>query len=118
MINKNKRKQKSPLPFADGRCEVFTVEKRTVKESLGKFDFREETLGIKAFTEFQTIGIEVNRVISIPLNDLVETGRVLRLNDEQSFYQISLIQRKDTFPKSLRLTLSKTNIKWNEVDDD
>ncbi len=118
MLKKNKRKVAQPLPYVSGTCDVFSTEKRTVKDFLGKFDYREETLGIKAFTEFQTIGIEVDKVISIPYNDLVDIGRVVKLDKEEGFYLVSLVQRKDTFPMSLRLTLSKTQIKWNEVDDD
>ena len=101
------------LPFNDGRCVICTVEKRTAKEVLGVFDFRNETIGIKAYTGFQTLGIEIDRVISIPINTVAEVGRIVRLNQDTNFYSISLIQEKDTMPKSLRLTLTKTNIKWN-----
>jgi len=104
------------LPFADGTCGIYTIEKRTVKDKLGQFDFREETVGIQAFTDFQTLGVQIDKVISIPLNDLVEIGRVCKLNQETNFYQIAMIQKKDTLPKSLRLTLTKINIKWDEDD--
>lgn len=113
MIQKNRRRV-TPIPFVDGTCEVFTAEKRTAVASLGKFDFREETVGVKAYAEFQVLGIQVDKAISIPYNTLVETGRLVKLNDESEFYRITLIQLKDSFPKSLRLTLTKTNIKWNE----
>ena len=106
------------LSFSDGFCEIFTIEKRTVKDKLGRFDFREETVGIKAYTEFQTLGIQVDKVISIPLNTIAEVGRVLKINQDNFYYQIKLVQKKDTLPKSLRLTLTKTSIKWNEVEDD
>ena len=104
-----------PLPFIDGKCIVCTVKNRTVDEVLGTFDFREETVGIQAFTDFNALGIQVDKTISIPFNNIVDIGRILRINNESNFYQIVMIQRKDTFPKSLRLTLTKTNIKWNEV---
>ena len=106
------------LPFSDGFCEIYTIEKRTVKDKLGRFDFREETVGVKAYTEFQTLGIEIDRVISIPFNKVADIGRVLKINQEDNYYEIKLVQAKDTLPKSLRLTLTKTNIKWNEVQDD
>lgn len=106
------------LPFNDGLCRVYTVEKRTAKDYLGVFNFREETVGIKAYTEFQTLGIEVNKAISIPYNTFAEIGRIVLLNDDEQFYRIVAIQVKDNLPKSLRLTLSKTNIKWNEGEND
>ena len=106
-----------PLPFIDGKCVVCTIKNRTVENVLGVFDFREETVGIQAFTEFNTLGIQIDKAISIPYNNLVEIGRVLRINNEDNLYQIEMIQRKDTFPLSLRLTLTKTNLKWNEGKD-
>lgn len=106
------------LPFNEGVCEIFTIEKRTTKEKLGQFDFREETVGIRAFTDFQTLGIQIDKVISIPLNTIAEIGRVVHINDDTNLYRITAIQKKDTLPKSLRLSLTKTNIKWNGDYDD
>lgn len=106
------------LPFNDGFVEIYSIEKRTAKEKLGQFDFREETVGIQAFTEFQTLGIQIDKVISIPYNDVCEIGRVLTLNQEPNFYQIAMMQKKDSnIPVSLRLTLTKINIKWGNADD-
>ena len=102
------------LPFNDGMCTICTIENRTIKDKLGNFDFRNETVGIKAFTDFQVLGIQVDRVISIPYNDIAQVGRVVKLNAGDNYYQIVLMQKKDTLPISLRLTLSKINIKWNE----
>lgn len=106
------------LPFNDGFCQIYTIEKRTAKDFLGKFDFREETVGVQAFTEFQTLGIQIDKVISIPYNTVAEVGRILRINQDTNFYQITMIQVKENIPKSLRVTLTKTNIKWNEGDND
>ena len=103
------------LPFNDGMCTICTIENRTIKDKLGNFDFREETVGIKAFTDFQVLGIQIDKVISIPFNNVAEVGRVLKMNQDPNYYRIEMIQQKDTLPKSLRLTLSRTNIKWNEV---
>lgn len=110
----NKTINKINKAFNDGVCRVYTVEKRKIKEQLGSFNFSEETVGIKAFTEFQTLGIEVEKAISIPYNNLVDTGRLVKLNDDDYYYKISLIQVKDTFPKSLKLTLSKTPLRWDD----
>lgn len=102
------------LPFNDGMCTICTIENRTIKERLGNFDFREETVGVKAFTEFQVLGIQVDKVISIPVNNVTEVGRVLKMNQDKNYYRIEMVQKKDTLPESFRLTLSKINIKWNE----
>ena len=102
------------LPFNDGMCTICTIENRTIKEKLGNFDFREETVGIKAFTDFQVLGINIDKVISIPNNDVAQVGRVLKINNDGNYYQIVSMQKKDTLPVSLRLTLTKANIRWNE----
>lgn len=100
------------VAFTDGLCAIYTAEGRSLKEKLGEFRFKEETIGIQSFTEFQAIGVEVNKVISIPFNHLVDIGRVVKINGEH--YLISLIQKKDTFPLSLKLTLSKNNLRWQD----
>lgn len=99
--------------FNDGICKVYSLDKRNIDQELGTFNFREETVGITSFTEFQALGIEIEKVISIPFNNLVNTGKVVKLNDDK-YYQISLIQVKETLPKSLRLTLSKKPLRWND----
>lgn len=106
------------LPFNNGTCGIYTIEKRTAKEKLGQFDFRNETIGIRAYTDFQLLGVQVDKIISIPINDVAEVGRILRINQDENFYMITAIQIKDTLPKSLRLTLQKSNIKWNGGEDD
>lgn len=109
--------QSKILPFNSGICEIYSVEGRTIDTKLGKFNFHEETVGIRAYTEFQTNGIEIEKVISIPYNELIDMSRVVRINGSDNFYRISLIQVKDTLPKSLRLTLSKATINWKEKHD-
>lgn len=101
--------------FNSGRCEVYSVEKRTIKDKLGTFDYCNETLGITMFTEFQTIGIEIEKVISIPYNEIAQIGRVAKLSDG-GIYRISLVQEKDTFPRTLRIALSKNTLGWNTND--
>ena len=101
-----------PKPFNAGICQIFTVDKRRIKECLGIFSFKEETVGIKAFYELHALGVEIERVISIPYNNLIDRSRVVKIGEE--YFGISLIQVKDTFPKSLRLTLTKNPLKWND----
>lgn len=119
MLKKNLYKVVYPevLPFNDGKCDAYTIKQRTIKEHLGTFDFHEETVGIQAFTELQTLGIQIDKVIAIPYNNLVDKGRVIKIKGESNYYSIVMIQKKDTFPKSLRLTLTKTNIAWNEEEN-
>ncbi len=106
------KKVKNPKAFNSGTCTIYTVENRSLKQKLGYFNFKEETLGYKVTTDLRAIGTEVDKVISIPFNGLVNSSRVVRIGED--YYSISLIQKKDTFPQSLKLTLSKTPLRWND----
>jgi len=99
--------------FNDGYCDIYVVEKRKIGDKIGRFNFKEETVGIQSYTQFETLGIEIEKVISIPYNNLITNGRVLNINGGEQFYQISLVQIKDTTPKSLKLTLSGTPLRWD-----
>lgn len=101
--------KKITTPFNDGICELWTVDRLKLKEKIGTFNFSEETLGIKSYSDFKTFGAEVERVVSIPFNEIVnKTNQVMIIKGVS--YRIELIQKKDTFPTSLRITLSRTTI--------
>lgn len=101
------------IAFNSGTCTVFkTNGKRSLVKKLGSFRFKEETLGIKAVNEFKLNGIEIERTILLPYNDLINRGSVVRIG--QDVYKIELIQPKDTQPKTLKLTLSKDAVKWED----
>lgn len=102
-------------PFNDGKCVIYTVEKKSLKEKIGEFDFKEETVGIKSFYELHALGIKVEKVISIPFNELANQGQALKIG--KNYYDIVLIQAKDTLPRSLKITLSSSIIKWNEGEE-
>lgn len=103
----NSRVNKS---FNDGICTFYTIEKRTLKNKVCTFYYCEETLGIKVFTELQVVGAKAEKVISIPYNTLVTSTHVVVIND--IVYNVELIQVKDTFPKSLKITLSRSPFEW------
>lgn len=100
-----------PKAFNDGICELYSVDRKTLKDKLGVFYYREETLGIKSYSEFLTLGSEIELVISIPYNEVVSKANQVLLIDNQA-YKIELIQKKDTFPISLKISLSKTTVNY------
>lgn len=105
--------KKITTPFNDGICELWSVDRLKLNSKLGTFNFTEETLGVKSYAEFKTLGTEVERVISIPFNEIVDkANQVMIINDVP--YRIELIQKKDTFPVSLRITLTRTTIGYSK----
>lgn len=104
--------------FKDGQCEIYTLADsgRQLKEKLGTFNYQEDTIGIKSFYySLHVEDIKIDRTISIPYNKLIDKSKVVIIGDNS--YSISLIQPKDTFPKSLKLTLTATSIKWRKPND-
>lgn len=111
--NPNSRKVK-PIAFNDGVCSVWTVEKNHLKDKLGVFDFHEETIGIRAFYELGLQGKQIDRVISIPYQNLIDYSTIIQIEDKR--YTVTLIQKKETFPVSLRLTLEKSPIRVGDKE--
>ena len=103
------RRAIKPIAFNSGICSIWTIEKNHLKDKLGDFDFHEDTIGIKTFNELGLLGKQVDRVISIPYQELIDQSFVVVI--ENKAYYMILIQKKDTFPMSLKLTLEKTPIK-------
>lgn len=107
--------QKIQKPFKDGLCELWSVERLSLKEMIATFNFDEETLGIKSYSQFKTLGSDIERVISIPYNNIVDKANQVMLINGQA-YRIELIQKKDTFPTSLKITLSKSTVGYLKHD--
>lgn len=119
MLNQNSKVSNlDRVAFNDGTCEIYTLADsgRQLKDKLGTFHFKEDTIGIKSFYySLHVEDIKIDKTISIPYNKLIDKSKVVVIND--STYSISLIQPKDTFPKSLKLTLTQTSIKWRKPND-
>lgn len=119
MLNANtKVSNLERVVFNDGTCELYTLADsgRTLKEKLGTFHFKEDTIGIKSFYySLHVEDIKIDKTISIPFNKLIDKSKVVVIGDRS--YSISLIQPKDTFPKSLKLTLTASSIKWSKPND-
>lgn len=105
-------KHKIPKAFNDGKLDIYTVKNRKLQNHIGTFNFCDETIGIKQFYEFNTLGVQIEKIVSIPFNNLVTNGYAVVIDEE--FYNIELIQVKDTFPKSLRITLTKTPLGFKD----
>lgn len=97
------------LPFNDGVCELWSLDRTTLKAKIATFNFTLETLGIKSYADFRTVGTEVEKVISIPYNEVVDKANQAMIINGTA-YKIELIQKKDTFPKSLKITLTKATV--------
>lgn len=114
MLKTSKTKQViRPIAFNDGICSIWTLEKNHLKTKLGEFDFHEDTLGINTFHELGLLGKQVDRVISIPYQTLIDQSFAVVI--ESKAYYVITIQKKDTFPMSLKLTLEKTPIKVGDA---
>lgn len=107
------KKVKVDKSFSSGLCHIYKTKERQLCEEIGCFYFQDETIGIKAFSELYVVGTKTDRIISIPFNTLIDNAQAVRIDDV--IYQIELIQIKDTFPKSLRLTLTRSPFVWSNI---
>lgn len=120
MLNSSNQKVSSlkKVSFNDGLCDIYSLapKGRELGKKLGTFYFCNDTIGIKSYyTSLHIEGMKIDKTISIPYNKLIDNSKVVMIEGEA--YEISLLQPKDTFPKSLRLTLTKANIKYRSNDD-
>lgn len=105
------------VSFNDGVCDIYSLapKGRELGKKLGTFYFCNDTIGIKSYyTSLHIEGMKIDKTISIPYNGLIDNSKVVVI--EGDTFEISLLQPKDTFPKSLKLTLTKTNVKYRSND--
>lgn len=104
--------------FNDGIINVLDAKDGVINKTLCKnIHFGNRTYGVKRFYEAQVAGSKIERLISIPFNDLVSRDNLIELKEFRTgntyLYSISMYQPKyDTTPKCIYLTLEKTEIKY------
>lgn len=100
--------------FNSGVAEICEVEGKNITKALMKPRFEDKTVGMSRFYEAKVAGSKVERLISIPFNDVISKENVVVISEIQ--YEIDLIQTKfDTLPKTLLVTLSEMVIRKKDV---
>lgn len=100
--------------FNSGIAEFCEIEEKNIIATIIKPRFGDKTVGISRFYEAKVAGSKVERLISIPFNEVISKENIVIIASKQ--YEIDFIQTKfDTLPKTLLVTLSEMVIKKKDM---
>ena len=111
-------KNKDTEVFNDGIINILSAVDGVIIDTLhSNIHFGNRTYGVKRFFEAKVAGSEIERLISIPFNDLVTRENLIELKEFRTgktfLYEIVMFQPKfETAPQSIYLTLKRTEIKY------
>lgn len=100
------RKQQNRELFNDGIVHICKTDKRSIVEDITMLRFGLRTVGVTRFYQAKIADSTVDKLISIPKNNLINLKNIAIINNVQ--YEIKQVQEKyDTVPPSMYLTLQK-----------
>lgn len=111
-------KNKETELFNDGIINILSAVDGVITKTLhSNIHFGNRTYGVRRFFEAKAAGSEIERLISIPFNDLIARENIIELKEfrtgNTSLYEIVMLQPKfDTAPQSIYLTLKRTEIEY------
>lgn len=119
MLNNNKTYENSNLrdiekTFNEGVCYVYEANERELTSFKGKFYFAIESVGLNHYFQAQNNNIGIDRMIGVPLNDLIDTQDIVKIDDV--FYRIVRIQYKD-YNRPHYISISLQRSPFNFVDN-
>lgn len=118
MLNNNKTYENSNLrdieiTFNDGVCYVYEAKERELISEKGKFYFVIESVGLNHYYQAQNNNIGIDRMIGVPLNDLIDTQDIVKIDDV--YYRIVRIQHKDyNRPHYISISLQRSPFNFIE----
>lgn len=110
--------------FNDGSINVLEAVDGVIKKNIFKnIHFGNRTFGINRFFNAEVAGNKIERMISIPFNDIINRKNLIELKDfrtnQQTIYEIVMLQPKyDTAPPSIYLTLKRSDILYDDERTD
>lgn len=112
MLNNNKTYENSNLrdvqiTFTEGVCFVYEASERELTRLKGHFDFSIGSVGVAHYFQFYNNNISIDRIINIPLNNIIDTQDIVMIDDV--YYRIQRIQYKDNKkPNYLAVSLQRS----------
>ncbi len=106
--------------FSDGVLNILEVQDGVILSTLHKgIRFGNRTIGISRFFKAQVAGSKIERLVSVPFNDLITQDDLIELKEFRTgnaeLFKISFYQPKfDTAPPCIYLTLERTSILYND----
>ena len=80
------------------------------------------TVGAIRFYQAEVAGTEIEMMISVPFNRYIRQNDLIEIRsfhtNEKAIYRIKQLQPKDTAPRSIYLTLEKTDVLFTDKRTD
>ncbi len=77
-----------------------------------------KTVGVTRFYAAATAGSEIEMMVAVPYNTIVQQKDLVEIKPystgEAKIYRVNMLQPKDTAPRSLYLTLVKTDVLYTD----
>lgn len=110
--------------FDDGILTVLNAKDGVIlSNKFSPIRYGVRTVGAIRFYQAEVAGTEIEMMISVPFNryirqnDLIEI-RSFHTTNEKAIYRIKQLQPKDTAPRSIYLTLEKTDVLFTDKRTD
>lgn len=106
--------------FDDGILTVLNANDGVIlSNKFSPIRYGVRTAGASRFFAAEVAGTEIEMMISVPFNFLIKQKDLIEIQSfhtgEKGIYQIKQLQPKDTAPRSLYLTLTKTDVLYTDT---
>lgn len=108
--------------FDDGIMTVLEARDGVIlSNKFNPLRYGVRTAGANRFFAADVAGTEIEMMIAVPFNYLVRQRDLIEIQSfhtgKKEIYQIKQLQPKDTAPRSLYLTLTKTDVLYTDTRD-
>lgn len=106
--------------FDDGILTVLNASDGVIlSNKFSPIRYGVRTAGASRFFAAEVAGTEIEMLISVPFNYFIKQRDLIEIQSfhtgEKGIYQIKQLQPKDTAPRSLYLTLTKTDVLYTDA---
>lgn len=106
--------------FNDGILTVLNASDGVIlSNKFSPVRYGEKTVGAVRFYNAQVAGTQIDKLISVPFNPFIEQDDLVELQSyhtgEKKIFRIKQLQLKETAPRSLHLTLVKSDVLYTDA---
>lgn len=106
--------------FDDGILTVLNASDGVIlSNKFSPIRYGVRTAGASRFFAAEVAGTEIEMLISVPFNHFIKQRDLIEIQSfhtgEKGIYQIKQLQPKDSAPRSLYLTLTKTDVLYTDT---
>ena len=104
--------------YTDGWGTSWEVsDRRLVKEKQHIIHYADWTVGMYRYWEAMIAGTQIKRAILVPERTQISEGDIF-IDSDGTQYEVKQVDRKDTRPVSLLVSMASTTVKYRSRDVD